>query len=73
MKHAARSQLSACNPACLWVVPVSAAFVSALSTIVSRCLFLMLIYSLSILDREWGSVRGLGVQETTEPTVVEMI
>lgn len=50
---------------------MSAAFVTGLSTVVPRRLFLMLIYSLSILDREWGSMGGSGVQETIDKTVVE--
>lgn len=68
-------QLSVCNPACLEVVPVSATFVTGVSTVVLRCLFLMLIYGLSILDRERGSlgVRGVGgrVQETIDKTPAE--
>lgn len=69
-------QLSACNPACPKVVPVSAAFVTGLSTVVPQRLFLMLIYGLSILDREWGSMGGGGeglggVRETIDKTVVE--
>lgn len=50
-------QLSECNPGCQEVAPVSAAFVTLLSTVVPQRLFLMLIYSVSILDREWGSLR----------------
>lgn len=66
-------QLSECNPGCQEVVPVSAAFVTLLSTVVPQRLFLMLIYGFSILDREWGSMGrgGLGVQETIDKTVVE--
>lgn len=51
-------QLSACNPGCQEVVPVSAAFVTLLSTVVPQRLFLMLIYGFSILDMEWGSMGG---------------
>lgn len=53
---------------------MSAAFVTGLSTVVPQRLFLMLIYGLSILDREWGSLggwEGSGVQETIDKTVVE--
>lgn len=55
------------------VGPVSAPFVTELSTVVPRCLFLMLIYSLSILDGEpWsGTVALSGVQETIEKTAAE--
>lgn len=55
---------------------MSAAFVTGLSTVVPQRLFLMLIYGLSILDREWGSMGGGGeglggVRETIDKTVVE--
>lgn len=74
-------QLSVCNPGCQEVAPVSAAFVTLLSTVVPQRLFLILIYGSSILDGERGSmvlvaavVEGWGggaVQETIDKTVVD--
>lgn len=62
-------QLSVCNPGCQEVAPVSAAFVTLLSTVVPQRLFLILIYGSSILDVERGGggsggsglARGRGV------------
>lgn len=51
--HIACSQLSACNPACIEVVSVSAAFVTRLSTVVPP---------MSIFDAYlWLVYSGLGV------------